>query len=103
MREITKEDLLSEFGQDAVEDCEQWISDHFLVGIDYAVIVFKDAHSSLKNIFCFNGGDEDWIVLTKKQNIDLSDVPSWIVKMDGKLDPHAYILDNYIVFVGSHS
>jgi hypothetical protein len=101
MDAITKKDLLIKFGEDAVEDCEAWIADHFLSGIDYAVLISKTAHHSLKNLFCSKDGDEDWIVLAKKQDINLNNVPGWIVSMDSNLDPRIYILETHVVFVGS--
>jgi hypothetical protein len=65
---------------------------------------FYDAPEELREIFNYNGGDEDWLVITRSDMLDLW-TPNWIEMMDSCNDPDKYIINNtdIVVFVGSHS
>lgn len=64
---------------------------------------FHEAPGGLRQLCSFNGGDEDWLVLTTAE--ELSDwMPSWIERMDSCLDPDIYELGlGFVAIVGSHS
>lgn len=64
------------------------------------VFPFYEAPKELKKICCFNGGDEDWMVITFKQITPW--VPRWIDKTDSCETPDVYTLGNITIYVGSH-
>jgi hypothetical protein len=51
-------------------------------------------------IFNWNGGDEDWMVITRSEPEFL---PSWLERMDAGDDPDVYILDGVVAYVASHA
>lgn len=62
---------------------------------------FYDAPYYLRKLCCWNGGDEDWLVLTDKQFPDFP--PMWIEQLDTCQEPDIYSLDGVTIYVGSHS
>ena len=58
--------------------------------------IFRDA-------FCFNGGDEDWLVVVKKSNNNEPWEPNWLNHTDTCLEPDTYDLGDHVVYVGSHA
>jgi len=102
MKHITKEQLVEADGN-LVEKCEKKIKSILSSGADFAVLEFRKSDKELRELFSWNGGDEDWMVLTKKKNVELSFIPYWILNMDSCQDPDCYELSDYIVFVGSHA
>jgi hypothetical protein len=71
---------------------------------DFHVWEFHNAPKEITDIFNYNGGDEDWLVLTRSAMLE-SWTPSWIERMDSCDEPDKYIINgtDIVVFVGSHS
>lgn len=64
------------------------------------VIPFDDVPEPVRKVFNWNGGDEDWLVVTRKEPEYL---PPWIERLDSCHEPDVYVLDNLVVYVGSHA
>lgn len=67
-------------------------------GNPYLVWKFHEAPKELQRICNWNGGDEDWLVITEKEPEFL---PSWIDNMSADVD--TYVLNGLVIYVGSHS
>jgi len=68
----------------------------------YMVFSWDLAPKSLRNLCCYNGGDEDWMVLIR--NSDKSEwIPRWLEHTDSCYEPDIYELDGVTIYVGSHS
>lgn len=66
----------------------------------FTVWEFYQAPWQLLEICGWNGGDEDWLVVTRTEPDYL---PRWLECMDSGEDPDVYILKGIVVYVGSHS
>ncbi len=67
----------------------------------FHVFRFENAPEILKHLCCFNGGDEDWMVVCPKEP---EYFPHWIEAMDSCHEPDIYRLENgVIIYVGNHS
>lgn len=66
----------------------------------YIVLMWDDVIPLLKEVFCFNGGDEDWLVIAHKK-ID-NWTPRWLDYIDTCDEPDEYDMGHYYVWVGSH-
>jgi hypothetical protein len=67
----------------------------------FVVLPFCDVPKDIRDVFHFNGGDEDWFVITRKE-------PSiwtltWLTCTDSCEQPDVYLLDGVIVYVGTHA
>jgi hypothetical protein len=67
-------------------------------GDPYIVWKFHEAPEELRKICNFNGGDEDWLVITEKEPEFL---PFWIENISPDFD--TYDLNGLVIYVGSHS
>lgn len=79
---------------------ELWVIDVLPTPTSYLILPFHEAPSFVRNICSFNGGDEDWLVLCRKEPQWL---PSWLERIDSGMDADVYRLNKAIVYVGSHS
>lgn len=68
----------------------------------YLVLRWKDISSEIQSVFSFNGGDEDWVVVSKHHFPD-SWIPSWIEQTSSLNNPDEYNMGNYTVWIGSHA
>ena len=66
----------------------------------WTVFEFYDAPEEIRKVCCFNGGDEDWLVITEKEP---EYFPRWLEKTDSCDSPDVYVFQNAIVYVGSHA
>jgi hypothetical protein len=66
----------------------------------FVVIPFYDAPQPLREAFNWNGGDEDWLVVTRKEP---EYFPNWLERTAGDNDLDVYVLDGCLVYVGSHA
>lgn len=66
----------------------------------FVVWPFHGAPDDLRTLCSYNGGDEDWLVVTEKEPDYL---PVWIESLDTCHEPDVYILNNLVIYVGSHS
>ena len=87
---IITEELLSEIENELLE---------LVKNVDFVVFDWDNAPNKYKNIFNYNGGDEDWMVIGKN---DLW-CPSWLEHTDSCHEPQRYFLNKIIVYVGSHA
>jgi len=84
----------------AIENCITFV----VCGAGFSVFRFDDAPPFLQKFCCFNGGDEDWLVICHKNTLDKEyGLLRWIEVMDSCDDPDEYEIGDYLVFVGSHS
>ena len=69
---------------------------------EYQVVVFSfyKAPKCLQKVCCFNGGDEDWMIILWQE---FEWTPRWIEKTDSCEDPDIYIFGNAIIYIGSHA
>jgi len=67
---------------------------------EFVVFEWDNAPEMLRNLCCYNGGDEDWMVLVRKEPEYL---PAWIWRMDSLEDPDTYVLNGIVIYVGSHA
>jgi len=72
-----------------------------LVPPAYLVWEFKSAPAELRELCSLNGGDEDWLVVTAQRSDDPW-YPSWIENL-GVCALDEYVLDNAVIYVGSHA
>ncbi len=89
----TLKSLLSAVAPNIVSSWESFSLPTFIVW------PWEDAPAYVREVFNWNGGDEDWVVVTQKEPKYL---PSWIEAMDAGHEPDVYILDGIVVYVGSH-
>jgi hypothetical protein len=68
----------------------------------FVVMPFSDAPQPLREVFSWNGGDEDWLVVTRNET-EVGWLPSWIGHTDSCEEPDIYVLDGFVVYVGSHA
>lgn len=105
---FSREKILSrEFN--TISEHELSIVDHWVATIlnaspydmSFTVIAFYDVPAFVRNAFSFNGGDEDWLILSKSSCPDW--LPSWLSHTDSCQDPDEYDMGSYYVWVGSHA
>lgn len=65
----------------------------------YIVYKWENAPKNIRKVCCFNGGDEDWVIITKKEP---EFFPLWIERTDSCSEPDVYLFNNCVVYVGSH-
>jgi hypothetical protein len=65
--------------------------------VPYAVFPWDAA--PYKYVFNWNGGDEDWMIITKAEP---EWFPRWLEVMDAGESPDVYVLDELVVYVASH-
>lgn len=98
---ITRDMLLEKNSEDTLRDCEfeaqKYLSQAFP---RFTIFRFADALPSLKKLCCWNGGDEDWMVIAKEEP---TYVPPWLDAIDVSCDPDVYVLNGVVIYVGSHS
>lgn len=72
-----------------------------LIGADaYLVLRFENVPEVFRKVCCFNGGDEDWMVLSKEKT---EWTPNWLEHTDSCYEPDVYSLDGLVIYVGTHS
>lgn len=105
----TRKDVLSRTWDTHTEH-DLRIVDHWVASIldtipykmSFIVIAFYDLPVYVRSVFNFNGGDEDWFVLSKENNPD-NWIPEWISRTDSCQEPDEYDMGSYYVWVGSHA
>ena len=75
---------------------------HVLPNKSYLVLMWKDISDEIKSVFCFNGGDEDWLVISNYHSND-GWIPFWLEQTSSSHDPDEYNMGSYTVWVGSHA
>jgi hypothetical protein len=98
-----REEVVETFGLKAVEDAEQWLLATLQrSSADYLVYEFysREFPAEVKKVLGFNGGDEDWAVLTFRQD---TYTPFWIERMDSCSEPDEYQFGDIKVYVGCHA
>ena len=85
-----------------IEDAELYCKD-LLSKIPHGYIVFPwdKAPKEITELCNYNGGDEDWVIITEKEETDW--LPNWIEHTDSCWEPDIYYLDGFIIYVGSHA
>lgn len=66
----------------------------------FVVFPFSEAPEAIRNVCNYNGGDEDWLVIARKEPDYL---PNWLERMSPDDDLDTYVFDGVVVYVGSHS
>lgn len=66
----------------------------------YIVWPWQEAPEFLRKYCNKNGGDEDWMVLCKREPHFL---PIWIERIDSCCEPDIYEVSDFIVYIGSHA
>ena len=66
----------------------------------FVVLPFYDMPEFIRDVFNWNGGDEDWFVVTRKEPEWL---PNWLERTAGDNDLDIYVLDGCLVYIGSHA
>lgn len=61
-----------------------------------------EASSELTDRLDENGGDEDWLIIVKKELKDKY-YPFWLDKTDSCDEPNVYEIDDFYIFVGKHA
>lgn len=104
----TKSDVLGVNPTDAkflaVNTLEFWAAELLseLPAGSYVVIEFYAAPDHIRSLLKFNGGDEDWLIVTHKQHLQYG-LPYWLLKTDSCEEPDEYVFDDFIIYVGSHA
>lgn len=81
----------------------RWLDQCFDKVFETAYIVFPwwDVPVEIRQVCCFNGGDEDWIIISKK--FADKPYPYWIDRL-GVCGTDMYeLFDDYTITVASHS
>jgi len=92
---IFKKDLNSELVDSVVTISNRILNNNKC----YVMFSWDETPRLIKELCNFNGGDEDFVLLTKND-----DMPSWLERItDGQLEPDVYMLDDVTILVGSHS
>ena len=95
----TREEIIKDNAAKFVEKCEKLAIRHINYA-DYVIFEFDNAPPELKLLCNYNGGDEDWMVIARKE----PERPVWwLLYTDSCLEPDIYILDNVIIYIGSHA
>lgn len=94
---ITREELVKEHGEEVIRFLEVHVQQYLMLDLDYAVFKFENAPVGFRNIFNKNGGDEDWLVITRLDP-EKECIPSWLYNMStGQLHPaKAESLSSYL-------
>lgn len=71
-------------------------------GPAFTVFRWDLAPETLRRLCCYNGGDEDWMVIVRKSD-DPEWTPSWLEHTDSCYEPDIYVLDEVVIYVGSHA
>lgn len=66
----------------------------------FVVLPWKSTPEAIRNVCCFNGGDEDWVVITRREP---EYYPSWLERTDSCHEPDCYVFDGVVIYVGSHA
>lgn len=101
----TRDDLMETgFSKDKLLVADLYFSNLLLnaPATGFLVLDWSDVPLEVRKIFCFNGGDEDWLVV-RRQKMGSHPVPLWLEKTDTSEVPDYYDMYEYIVWVGSHS
>ncbi len=70
----------------------------------YIVWMWKNVSNEMRAVFCFNGGDEDWLIATRERDTDSGWLPTWVSATDSYSAPYMYELDDdLVVYVGCHA
>ena len=72
-------------------------------GAQYLVWYFYKAPGVLQDLCCYNGGDEDWMVVASQEKCIPYQYPSWLDYTDSCYEPDEYQLDGVTIYVGSHA
>lgn len=95
----TREDILKNGHVTELEVFRVEASNIYTEEGQYIVYEWSKAPSNLRNVCVFNGGDEDWMIVTKKEP---EYFPLWLERTDSCSDPDVYIFANIVVYVGTH-
>jgi len=107
MGTYTRAELVEAHGEALVIGAEAThaVMSRSIVPTQYHVYSFYDAPKSIRDVCSFNGGDEDWLVVSSldDKTDDGHDLPYWIYAMDSCRDPDVYEFNEFTVYVGSHA
>lgn len=67
----------------------------------FLVYPWEHAPKEVRNLCPFNGGDEDWMVITN--NTELEYLPSWLENMGCVGAPDKYMVGLVCIYVCSHA
>lgn len=97
----TRADLLEIRPEAEIKRVESWLKT-FAESADYTVFDWGGEFlpQFVMDMFPFNGGDEDWLVVTR---MDSDCIPFWINHLDTCYTPDEYHLDGVYVYVGTHA
>jgi hypothetical protein len=74
----------------------------FVTGPMFVVFRWDLAPESIRKLCCYNGGDEDWMIIVKSSD-DPEWIPNWLEHTDSCYEPDVYVLDGVVIYVGSHA
>lgn len=99
MAKYTRADLLKTRSEEEIRRVENWLKT-FSGSADYIVFEWGGEYlpKFVMDMFPFNGGDEDWLVVTENKTA----WTRWIDSIDTCNSPDEYDLDGVYVYVGTH-
>lgn len=100
--EITKEDVLKHTSLSPIEakTVIEYLEDRSNKRYS-SIYAWKDLDPNVQELFSFNGGDEDWLVIVRKGAFMYP--PRWLEAISVDNNPDVYDLGDVLVYVGSHA
>lgn len=101
MRHLTRTEIINlEGNSPAMVYWAEEVAKDLSVHAPFLVFPFEEAPEAIRQVCNYNGGDEDWLVIARKEPDYL---PNWLERMSPDDDLDTYVFDNVVVYVGSHS